>query len=259
MGKVRSQVWRRVKKGSPYEIEQLPLFGPRPRRRRRGVKLGRPKKRGSSSPHRKRPELDGTRNSAHVVLRAHKVVKTLRRRDIYKAIRWATIVAAKWEDFRIIHLSIQRNHVHLIVEATDKHALARGMKAFQISAAKLINRVLPPVDGKRRRGSVFPDRYHVEVITNPTQARHALSYVLNNWRKHREDQAGVARTWLVDPFSSGAIFGGWKELEGRYILWPLRDTYETLVVWFPKTWLLRVGWRRVGPISARDVPSVRVH
>ncbi len=257
MGKVRSQVWRRVKDGSPYEMEQMPLFGPRPRRRRRGVKLGRPKKKGSGSPHQARPELNG-RNPAHVVLRAHKVVRTLRRRDIYKAIRWATVVVAKWEDFRIVHLSIQRNHVHLLVEAADKHALARGMKAFQISAAKLINRVLPKVDGKRRRGSVFPDRYHLEVITNRRQARHALAYVLNNWRKHREDQVGVPRTWLVDPFSSGCYFNGWKELEGRDVFWRLPETYENLAVWLPKTWLLSTGWKKYGLIGCREVPSANV-
>src|ERR1051325_5190878 len=32
--------------------------------------------------------------------------------------------------------------------------------------------------GPRRRGTVFPDRYHAEIITSPTQARHALSYVV---------------------------------------------------------------------------------
>ncbi len=131
------------------------------------------------------------------------------------------------------------------------------MKAFQISAAKLINRVLPLVDGKRRRGSVFPDRYHLEVITNRRQARHALAYVLDNWRKHREDQVGVARTWLVDPFSSGCYFNGWKELEGRDLFWRLPETYENLAVWFPKTWLLREGWKMYGLIRCREVPSER--
>ena len=255
--RLRSQVWKKVEAASPYEMEQMPLFGPlpkRPRRRRRGVKLGRPRKAGSGSPHRKRPEFKSTQ-PLHAVLRAHKVLKTMRRRDVYKAIRWASIVAAKWEEFRIVHISIQRTHVHLLIEAKDKVALARGLKSFQISAAKLINRVLPLVDGKRRRGSVFPDRYHLEVITNCLQARHALAYVLNNWRKHREDQAGVARTWLVDPFSSGCYFEGWRELEGRDLFWELPDTYENLAVWFPKTWLLRVGWKQYGLIGCREVPG----
>ena len=32
------------------------------------------------------------------------------------------------EDFRLIHISIQRNPVHLLVEAAHKTALSRGMQ-----------------------------------------------------------------------------------------------------------------------------------
>jgi hypothetical protein len=70
------------------------------------------------------------------------------------------------------------------------------MQGFQISAAKHINSALG--DGKQpRRGKVFGDRYHLKVITTPTQARNALSYLLNNWRHHNEDRNGLAATWLV--------------------------------------------------------------
>ena len=120
------------------------------------------------------------------------------------------MVVGKYEDVRIVHLSIQRTHVHLLVEATNKTALARGMKAFQISAAKLINAAVSVRGARRRRGQVFTDRYHAELIESPRQARRALAYVLNNWRKHREDRGVRQRRWLVDPFSSGISFGGWK-------------------------------------------------
>ncbi len=106
---------------------------------------------------------------------------------------------ANWEDCRSVHASVQQTHIHLIVEAEGKVALARGMKAFQISAAKHINAAVSRGLATRRRGAVFPDRYHVEVITTPRQARHALAYVLNNWRRHREDQRPFARTWTLDP------------------------------------------------------------
>src|SRR5207244_3065593 len=78
-----------------------------------------------------------------------------------------------------------------------------------------INTMLGQDKYRRRRGRVFADRYHVRVIKSPRQARNTLSYVLNNWRKHREDQAGLPATWLVDPFSSGISFPDWKEMEGR--------------------------------------------
>src|SRR5204863_4789213 len=115
-------------------------------------------------------------------------VGSLRRRKMYKAMRDATITAAMRERFRIVHISLQRSHVHMLVEAEHKAALARGMQGFQISAARNINTVLG--DGKRRRrGKVFADRYHVEVITTPTRAHHAIRYVLSNWRQ----QGGAPR------------------------------------------------------------------
>jgi hypothetical protein len=68
----------------------------------------------------------------------------------------------------------------------------------------------------------------------------------------------VSATWLVDPFSTGALFEGWKELQDKPWMWPLRETYDPLVVFRPRSWLLREGYvRGGGPISARDVPGPR--
>src|SRR5262249_14142882 len=147
--------------------------------KRRGA--GRkPKGRRAGSPHKARPELLA-RHPVHVVLRVIGAVGNLRRHFTYRAIREATLTTAQREDFRILHVSIQRPHVHLLVEADGKGALAAGMQGFQISAAKHLNAAISKgKPGPRRRGTVFPDRYHAEVITSPRQARHALNYVLNN-------------------------------------------------------------------------------
>jgi len=176
---------------------------------------------------------------------------------MYKAMREASITAAMRERFRIIHISLQRTHIHMLVEADHKAALSRGMQGFQISAARNINTALG--DGKRRRrGKVFADRYHVEVIASPTRARHAISYVLGNWRKHKEDQQGLASTWLIDPFSTAILFPDWKELQDSALMWPMRETYDPMIVFRPNTWLLAEGWKLGGGvISARDVPSKR--
>jgi hypothetical protein len=190
----------------------------------------------------------------HVVLRVAPEIGSLRRREMYHAMREATIVAAVRERVRIVHISLQRTHVHLLVEADGKEALARGMQGFQISAARNINTLLGS-GCRRRRGRVFVDRYHLEVITSPRRARHALSYVLNNWRRHREDQQGIASTWLIDPFGSGISFPDWQELEDKDVMWPMRATYDPLMVRRPASWLLREGWKLAGSISARDVPS----
>src|SRR5580765_4553248 len=203
--------------------------------------------------HEARPDFKPY-HALHVVMRVAPSVGNLRRRRLYKAMRDATITAALREWFRIVHISLQRTHVHLLVEAEHKAALSRGMQGFLISAARHINTALG--DGtRRRRGPVFADRYHLEVITTPTRARHAISYVLGNWRKHGEDRDGLPSTWLVDPFSSGISFPDWKELQDHAWMWPIRETYDPLMVRRPQTWLLAEGWKRAGAISAREVPG----
>ena len=210
----------------------------------------------SIAPHKVRPELKA-RHPVHVVLRVVGAVGNLRRRSTYKAVREATLTTARREDFRIVHLSIQRNHLHLLVEADHKGALASGMQGFQISAAKHLNAAISKDrPGPRRRGAVFPDRYHAEIITTPRQARHALNYVVNNWRKHKEDRVGAASSWKIDWFSTAVMFPGWEEYGDQPFLWRGPPTYDPLVVYQPRTWLLREGYLRGGPpISVREVPS----
>jgi REP element-mobilizing transposase RayT len=234
---------------------QLALF-PKRGGKRRGA--GRPPKGArAGSPHKERPFLHA-RYPVHVTLRAIPAVGNLRRRCVYQAIRWATLTAARRGDFRICHLSIQHNHVHMLVEASDKQALASGMQGFQCSAAKHLNAAISKGKfGPRRRGTVFPDRYHAEIITSPTQARHAISYALNNFRKHREDQTAPASTWKVDAFSSAITFPGWAEYGDAPFLWRGPPTYDPLITYQPRTWLLREGWKKAGTISCRDVPSSR--
>jgi putative transposase len=225
--------------------------------KRRGA--GRPPKGArAGSPHKERPYLHA-RYPVHVVLRAVSAVGNLRRRRIYQAIRQATLTTARREDFRIVHLSIQRTHVHLLVEAQDKGALASGMQGFQISAARHLNAAISKNrPGPRRRGAVFPDRYHAEIITSPRQARRALSYVINNWRKHQEDRNAVTSGWAIDWFSSAVMFPDWTEYGDEAFLWCGPPTYEPLWVYRPRTWLLCEGWKIHGAtISCREVPSLK--
>jgi hypothetical protein len=104
---------------------------------------------------------------------------------------------------------------------------------------------------------VFPDRYYAEIITSPTQARHTLSYVMGNWRKHQEDRVAPMSSWTIDWFSTAAMFPGWVEYSDEPFLWRGPPTYDPLVVYQPKTWLLREGWKKSGSISYREVPSAK--
>jgi REP element-mobilizing transposase RayT len=214
--------------------------------------------------HAPRPVLTAS-YPLHVTLGVLPIVRSLRDFDIYPAFQKATMAVAMYgqnmEDdqwFRIVHMSIQSNHVHLLVEASDRDALSRGMQSFKISAAKWLNKAF----GKRgnpRKGSVFADRYFSEPVTSPLQTRRALSYVLNNWRKHERDRTATSSKWRVDPFSSGIAFAGWKDLADLGLpRWRIPDGYEPLAVLEPRTWLLRVGWRRHGLVPCSELPSARM-
>ena len=125
---------------------------PNQRKRRRGVKLGRPPKgRRSSERHKVRPELKASQ-PVLVTIRIAEELGRVRTRDVYRAIRWATIAIGERADCRIVHISIQGNHLHLLVEADDRMSLARGMQAFQISAARRINVEIS--DGRSRDGGI---------------------------------------------------------------------------------------------------------
>ncbi len=221
----------------------------------------------AGSSHEARPFVDA-KHPLHVVLRVVPEVGNLRRRRMYKAVRDASVVAAVRGRIRIAQISIQDLHLHLIIEAENNEVLARGMQGLQISLARNINSALSPDGIRRRRGRVFAGRYYLVVLRSPTQVRNALTYVLQNWRKHHEDQSrrrapdcivdrGAPATWLVDPYSSGLSFPDWQEREGEDWMWPIPDGYDPLVVFRPRSWLLSEGWKLVGSISARTVPSKR--
>ena len=80
--------------------------------------------------------------------------------------------------FRLVHYSIQGDHLHAIVEANGAEALGRGMKSLAARFARAVNRVL------RRSGPVLRERYHLRVLKTPREVRNALRYVLLNARRH---------------------------------------------------------------------------
>jgi REP element-mobilizing transposase RayT len=247
----RRQMPRARKRHVQQSLQYLDRNG-----QRRGIdkhyRPGRPPKgKRSSERHEVRLAVKPS-DPIYVTIRATRDVGKLRKRHLYRAIRCAMLTAFRRTDFRIVHMSIQATHIHLLVEAADRDALAVGMQGFQISAAKQINAAIAAEEGtKRRRGSVFPDRYHAEIITSRRRARHCLAYVLNNWRRHREDKFAFAAGLDTDPFSTAPSFTCWRsrvEME-----WP--PSYEPLPAAEPKTWLLREGWKMYGLIDPGEVPG----
>jgi REP element-mobilizing transposase RayT len=179
---------------------------------------------------------------------------SLRGRTLWAAVRRGFVFGCdKKGRFRIVHFSVQGRHIHLVCEAADRRALSRGIQGFKIRVAKAINAALDD-----RRGQVFADRYHERIITNPTQCRHSLAYVLNNQRHHAcEGNASYPRN-RVDPYSSSVLFDGWTVARPRpWANAPPTKTDGELPVAKPQTWLLRGGWRRGGgAISPNVIPGL---
>lgn len=182
--------------------------------------------------HRRRAAHD--RNCpVHVTLRASDAVRSLRREYVFAAAQ-AAFAKASNERFRLLHYSVQRDHVHLLVESDGGSALRRGIQGLAIRVAKAINRALG------RRGEVWSDRYHARALATPREVRHALVYVLQNWKKHLMGARGC------DPRSSAAWFTGWRTSILRAVGRP--------PVAAARTWLASVGWRRHGLIGVDEAP-----
>jgi REP element-mobilizing transposase RayT len=81
-------------------------------------------------------------------------------------------------NFRVVHYAVMRDHVHMIVEANDRIALARGMQGLGIRIARRLNRLM------ERSGRILSDRYHAHILRTPTETKHARHYLLTNARHH---------------------------------------------------------------------------
>ena len=202
--------------------------------RRRGA--GRKASPGRRAVPRRRRHTHDPRVPVHVTLRASRGLLSLREARIFQVVRTALADASRGA-FRVLHFSVQADHVHLLVEADAHSALVRGLQGLAIRLARAVNRLLG------RRAGVWSHRYHARQLRTPREVRHALVYVLNNWRKHLPGARGL------DPCSSAPWFTGWRP--------PVTVVGGATPVVAARTWLLRVAWRRYGPIDIEEAPRPR--
>jgi REP element-mobilizing transposase RayT len=230
---------REQKEGRRRELVQLDL----PLRKWGGRRAGagrKPASQRAGVPHRVRPN-HSQHYPVHVTMRAERLLPSLRKQVVFVGLR-QQIAKASRSFFRVVHFSVQSNHVHIIVEAHDKLSLSRGMAGLSIRLARSVNRILG------RRGRVWNERYHARALRSPRETRHGLVYVLMNFKKHIDGARGV------DVLSSAIWFDGWKA--------PLQveEPPEALVcddipVARPRTWLARKGWRRYGLVGQDERPT----
>ncbi len=183
----------------------------------------------------------------HVTLRVRPGVASLRSGALVREWRRSLAEASERGSFRVAHYSLQGDHAHLIVEAHGKEALACGMKSIGSRLARAVNRV------SSRSGPVLDGRYHHRSLRSPREVRRALAYVLLNARRHLAKSRGVSHlaTAHLDGASSARWFDGWRP----EVAWRLPETTAGCEVARPRTWLLRLGWRRHGLVDPAEVPG----
>jgi REP element-mobilizing transposase RayT len=176
-------------------------------------------------------------------LRVRNGLPSLRDRRFLSEFRASLRAACERGGFRVCQYSIQRDHLHLVVEAAGREALARGMKAVAARLARAVNRVF------HRKGPVLFGRYHLRALRTPREVRNALAYVLLNVRKHWRQRNGASPVRL-DIASSGAWFDGWKRVP------PSMEEPRLREVARPRTWLLVKGWRQHGLVDPAETPGI---
>jgi REP element-mobilizing transposase RayT len=131
--------------------------------------------------HRKRESVN-FRHALHVNFK----FRTTIRNKLSLGVLKKAISNARFHGLRIIHFSMQSNHVHFILEASNNETLTKGMRSLTITFAKGL-----------KKGSIQIERYHLHVLKSLREARNAVHYVLFNEQRH----SGLKKAF-VTPFSS---------------------------------------------------------
>ena len=232
-GQASSKRAGRTKKGAQLSLPRTGGWGGK--RRGAGRKRSTPNA-SSRVTHAPRPVHKG-RHPVHVTLRAKPGLPSFRKQRVQRLL--AEVLRDQRrrrysDDFRVIHYSIQANHLHLIVEADTERArgydpLRSGISGLEIAVARRLNLML------RRKGKVWADRYHRRDPKTPKETRSGLAYVFDNYTHHGERSFGEG---VLDLYSSACMFDGWEGPhfvpdESDRWLWPVCRA---------RTWLLRQGY-----------------
>jgi REP element-mobilizing transposase RayT len=159
---------------------QLSLINPK--------RAGRPAIHDIGIRHISRPLIKNA-TSFHLTIKVRANKADIQSKRILKAPHHG-IKRARLKKLRVIHYTLEFNHVHLLVECCDNKTLQLGMQALGISFSKAINKI------KKLKGGVYKHRYHLRMIASSRELRNVLHYIFHNGIKHRRALS------LIDPFNS---------------------------------------------------------
>lgn len=107
----------------------------------------------------------------------------IRNKDFLRILKRA-ILNSRRKGLRILHYSVQSNHVHFIIEADSNSILERGMRSLTVTIVKGIN-----------KGKVQMQRYHLHVLRSIREFKNSVQYVCHNEAKHTGKR-------IIDAYSS---------------------------------------------------------
>lgn len=151
-------------------------------------KAGRPAIHDKGIRHTVRPRIHKT-TMLHLTIKVRENKADIKNKRILKLLHHA-IKRARLQRLKVLHYTLEYNHVHLLVEATNNQILHKGMQAFGITFSKWINRL------KLRKGTVYKHRYHFHALRSTRERKNALNYIFTNGVKH-----GRTRS-RIDPYNS---------------------------------------------------------
>ena len=172
---------RKLRKGTQLSLAN-PKNAGRPAIRERGIR------------HIKREEIKGLR-PLHLTLKL--IRADIQNKIILKGLRYA-IMRARLQGLRIIHYSLEHDHVHLYAESDNNETLGRAMKALGVTLVKRINRHF------KKSGSCYKTRYHLRILRSATEVKNVLNYILKNGIKHKRTKS------LIDPYNSAIVLHDFK-------------------------------------------------
>lgn len=153
--------------------------------------------------HRRRDKIT-SRTPAHVNFKYSIQIKNKEFLPILKR----GILNSRKKGLRILHYSVQSNHIHFIIEADNNEILSNGMRSLTVTLVKGID-----------KGKIQLDYYHLHILRSRMETWNAVRYVVFNEQKHTGQRK-------IDSYSSVSKI---LKLKFDYCVTPLDN---------PKSWLL---------------------
>ncbi len=131
--------------------------------------------------HRKR-EVFSKPKSMHLTIKIEAIKGRIKNKSILKVLKRA-ILRARGRGLRIVHFTLEYNHVHLLVESSNEKTLALGMMVFGVTFSKGINKY------HATSGRVYRHRYHQRFIKTARDLKHVMNYIFTNGIKHQSTKS----------------------------------------------------------------------